>query len=119
MFAIAFDLVVADTMRHHPKSVPQAYADIGGALAGFGFERDFDVAVSGVGAARQDQGVRQVRRAAAPNPPRSSGNVAGLPLAHGPERRYRADRDMGTRPLSRAVATSTGRGTGEKTASWG
>jgi virulence-associated protein VapD len=39
MFAIAFDLVVADTMRHHPKSVPQAYADIGGALAGFGFER--------------------------------------------------------------------------------
>jgi virulence-associated protein VapD len=39
MFAIAFDLVVADTLRHHPKSVPQAYADIGGILAGFGFER--------------------------------------------------------------------------------
>ena len=39
MFAIAFDLVVADTLYHHPKSVPQAYADIGGTLAGFGFER--------------------------------------------------------------------------------
>ena len=39
MFAIAFDLVVADTLQHHPKSVPQAYADIGGTLAGFGFER--------------------------------------------------------------------------------
>jgi virulence-associated protein VapD len=39
MFAIAFDLVVADTLRHHPKSVPQAYADIGFALAGFGFDR--------------------------------------------------------------------------------
>jgi virulence-associated protein VapD len=39
MFAIAFDLVVADTDRHHPKSVPQAYADIGHTLAAFGFER--------------------------------------------------------------------------------
>jgi len=39
MFAIAFDLVVADTLQNHPKSVPQAYADIGGLLAGFGFER--------------------------------------------------------------------------------
>jgi len=29
MFAIAFDLVVADTLRHHPRSVTQAYADIG------------------------------------------------------------------------------------------
>jgi len=38
MFAIAFDLVVADT-EHHPKGVSQAYADIGGTLAGFGFER--------------------------------------------------------------------------------
>ena len=29
MFAIAFDLVVADTQKHHPsKSPPQAYADI-------------------------------------------------------------------------------------------
>ena len=39
MFAIAFDLVVADTMQNHPKSVSQAHADIGGTLAGFGFER--------------------------------------------------------------------------------
>jgi virulence-associated protein VapD len=39
MFAIAFDLVVAATLQNHPKSVPQAYADIGGTLAGFGFER--------------------------------------------------------------------------------
>ena len=36
MFAIAFDLVVADTAQHHPKGVSQAYADIGSALAGFG-----------------------------------------------------------------------------------
>ncbi len=39
MFAIAFDLVVADTLQHHPESVPQAYADIGAVLTGFGFER--------------------------------------------------------------------------------
>jgi virulence-associated protein VapD len=39
MFAIAFDLVVADTAANHPKGVSQAYADIGNALAGFGFDR--------------------------------------------------------------------------------
>ncbi len=39
MFAIAFDLVVADTAQHHPKGVSQAYADIGNALANFGFNR--------------------------------------------------------------------------------
>lgn len=39
MFAIAFDLVVADTASNHPKGVSQAYADIGGTLAGFGFSR--------------------------------------------------------------------------------
>ena len=39
MFAIAFDLVVADTERHHPKSVPQAYADVGISLGKFGFIR--------------------------------------------------------------------------------
>ena len=39
MFAIAFDLVVADTDRHHPKSVSQAYTDIGSTLSGFGFNR--------------------------------------------------------------------------------
>ena len=39
MFAIAFDLVVADTARHHPSGVSQAYADIGSTLANFGFDR--------------------------------------------------------------------------------
>jgi len=39
MFAIAFDLVVRDTAEHHPRSVSQAYADIGSTLAAFGFER--------------------------------------------------------------------------------
>ena len=39
MFAVAFDLVVADTIRLHPKSMRQAYADIGNRLAKYGFER--------------------------------------------------------------------------------
>jgi virulence-associated protein VapD len=39
MFAIAFDLVVADTERHHPKGVSQAYTDIADALKRFGFRR--------------------------------------------------------------------------------
>ena len=39
MFAIAFDLLVRETAEHHPKSVSQAYTDIGGTLAAFGFER--------------------------------------------------------------------------------
>jgi virulence-associated protein VapD len=39
MFAIAFDLVVADTATHHPKGVSQAYADIGATLVRFGFDR--------------------------------------------------------------------------------
>lgn len=39
MFAIAFDLVVEDTARHHPKGVTQAYTDIRNCLSGFGFER--------------------------------------------------------------------------------
>ena len=38
MFAIAFDLVVADTSKNHPKNITQAYADIRSALTGFGFE---------------------------------------------------------------------------------
>ena len=29
MFAIAFDLVVEDTRKRHPKGVAQAYLDIG------------------------------------------------------------------------------------------
>lgn len=39
MFAIAFDLVVAYTEQHHPKGVPQAYADIGAVVAQYGFQR--------------------------------------------------------------------------------
>ena len=39
MFAIAFGLVVEDTKRKHPKSVAQAYADIGEALERFAFQR--------------------------------------------------------------------------------
>ena len=39
MFAIAFDLVVADTERHHPQGVSQAYADIADTLERFGFRR--------------------------------------------------------------------------------
>ena len=39
MFAIAFDLIVADTSRNHPKGVTQAYNDIGSTLASFGFEQ--------------------------------------------------------------------------------
>lgn len=39
MFAVAFDLVVADTERYHPKGVAQAYADIGSILKAHGFER--------------------------------------------------------------------------------
>jgi virulence-associated protein VapD len=39
MFAVAFDLVVAETEKHHPKSVPQAYTDIGATLAEFDFGR--------------------------------------------------------------------------------
>ena len=39
MYAIAFDLVVADTEQHHPRGVSQAYAEIGAALAQYGFYR--------------------------------------------------------------------------------
>ncbi len=39
MFAIAFDLVVAATAENHPRGVSQAYSDIGGTLANFGFNR--------------------------------------------------------------------------------
>ena len=37
MFAIAFDLVVADTETHHPKGISQAYADIRTSLQRYGF----------------------------------------------------------------------------------
>lgn len=39
MYAIAFDLVVADTEQQHPKGVSQAYAEIGATLAQYGFRR--------------------------------------------------------------------------------
>ena len=39
MYAIAFDLVVADTEKHHPKGVSQAYAEIATTLALKGFSR--------------------------------------------------------------------------------
>ncbi len=39
MYAIAFDLVVADTERHHPKGVSRAYGDIGVVLGQHGFVR--------------------------------------------------------------------------------
>jgi virulence-associated protein VapD len=38
MFAITFDLVVADTLRNHPRGVTQAYSDIRSVLEGFDFE---------------------------------------------------------------------------------
>jgi len=37
MFAIAFDLIVADVAKQHPKGVAQAYADIKTTLATHGF----------------------------------------------------------------------------------
>jgi virulence-associated protein VapD len=39
MFAIAFDLVVAEAEKFHPKGFSQAYADIGQLLGQYGFER--------------------------------------------------------------------------------
>lgn len=39
MYAIAFDLVVADTEQNHPKGVSQAYADIASILNEHGFRR--------------------------------------------------------------------------------
>ena len=39
MYAIAFDLVVAETEKHHPKGVSQAYSEIGDILGEHGFER--------------------------------------------------------------------------------
>ncbi len=39
MFAIAFDLVVADAAKHHPRGVTAAYNEIGAAWRKFEFER--------------------------------------------------------------------------------
>lgn len=38
MFAIAFDMVVADIRKHHHKGISAAYAEIGKTLARFEFE---------------------------------------------------------------------------------
>lgn len=38
MFAIAFDLIVAETEAAHPKGLTQAYKDIRAVLADHGFE---------------------------------------------------------------------------------
>jgi virulence-associated protein VapD len=39
MFAIAFDLTVAEVAERHPRGVTQAYNDIGNTLAAYGFDR--------------------------------------------------------------------------------
>jgi len=39
MYAVAFDLVVADAQQHHPKGAKRAYPDIGLVLAEYGFYR--------------------------------------------------------------------------------
>ncbi len=39
MYAVAFDLVVTDTEKHHPKGVTQTYIEIGAVLAERGFRR--------------------------------------------------------------------------------
>jgi virulence-associated protein VapD len=39
MFAVAFDMTVAEIQRHHPRGISQAYTDIGRTLEPFGFER--------------------------------------------------------------------------------
>jgi virulence-associated protein VapD len=39
MFAIAFDLVVAETEKHHPRGTAVAYADIALTLKKFSFNR--------------------------------------------------------------------------------
>jgi virulence-associated protein VapD len=39
MYAVAFDLTVADTEKFHPKGVSQAYTEIGAILGEHGFRR--------------------------------------------------------------------------------
>lgn len=38
MYALAFDLIVSDTNKYHPKGVSQAYSDIANILNQFGFK---------------------------------------------------------------------------------
>ena len=39
MYAVAFDLTVAETEQYHPKGVSQAYTEIGAVLGEHGFRR--------------------------------------------------------------------------------
>jgi len=39
MFAIAFDMVVADIRKHYPKGISAAYSEIARTVAPLGFER--------------------------------------------------------------------------------
>jgi virulence-associated protein VapD len=39
MFAIAFDMVVADIREHYPKGISSAYTEIAKTIVPFGFER--------------------------------------------------------------------------------
>jgi virulence-associated protein VapD len=39
MYAVAFDLTVEETEKHHPKGVSQAYTEIGAILGEHGFRR--------------------------------------------------------------------------------
>lgn len=39
MYAVAFDLVVAEAEAHHPKGVTQAHTEIGAVLGEHGFRR--------------------------------------------------------------------------------
>jgi len=39
MYAVAFDLTVADTETHHPKGISQAYTEIGAILGEHGIHR--------------------------------------------------------------------------------
>jgi virulence-associated protein VapD len=39
MYAVSFDLTVADTEKNHPKGVSQAYTEIGAILGEHGFRR--------------------------------------------------------------------------------
>ena len=39
MFAIAFDMTVADIRKHYPKGISGAYTEIASTIAPFGFER--------------------------------------------------------------------------------
>lgn len=39
MYAIAFDLIVAEINKHYPKGVSQAYYEVGALLGEYGFRR--------------------------------------------------------------------------------